>query len=196
MPQSSPSIQSFFKRTVKSLATPPAGWSPSSTIKAIERPAESAPPVKRLKVPSAAGRTSSGLPPCSSSPGCPGDGFAVSHTPSRATGGAAFTSLHGPSLVGPPVIQQPPRSSSPSRPGDGFTTEELERSKDPLNGVFNPTREYDKYEIGSLPKGPNACNFCGRVVNISVTHGRSKNERAAKGWVNMVVCDGTGAIMV
>lgn len=90
----------------------------------------------------------------------------------------------------------PVPTNSPNHPGDGFTKEEIERSKDPLNCVFNPTREYEKYVIGALKRGPNASCICGRVVNMSVTHGRSKSEAAAKGWVNLVVSDGTGGIMV
>lgn len=39
-------------------------------------------------------------------------------------------------------------------------------------------------------------SFVGRVVNFSVTFGKSKSQGAARGWVNMVVRDETGAIAV
>lgn len=115
-----------------------------------------------------------------SSPNYVGDGFSSSST---SIGGVP------PSFLSTVVPSQ-------NRPGDGFTAEELERAKDPLNCVFNPTREYAKCDIGSLEKGPNAVSFCGRVVNLSVSHGKSQTQSAAKGWINLVVSDGSGAIMV
>ena len=115
-----------------------------------------------------------------SSPNYIGDGFSSSSKPIGAVQPSFLTNV----------------VPSQNRPGDGFTAEELERAKDPLNCVFNPTREYAKCEIGSLEKGPNAVSFCGRVVNLSVSHGKSQTQSAAKGWINLVVSDGSGAIMV
>lgn len=91
---------------------------------------------------------------------------------------------------------QPANPSSPNRPGDGFTPAELAAAQDPLNCVFNPTREYEEREIGTLETGSRAVCFVGRVVNFSVTHGKSKSQGAARGWVSMVVKDQTGAIAV
>lgn len=180
MPQANHSIQSFFKRSAKPLATPRDGWSSSSATLPFSSPSVHS--AKRQKLdPSPEQQLSLATPtPRTSSPNYTGDGFSSSPTPIGRGSPSSFTNV----------------VASQNRPGDGFTAEELEKAKDPLNCVFNPTREYAKCEIGSLEKGPNAVSFCGRVVNLSVSHGKSQTQSAAKGWINLVVSDGTGAIMV
>jgi hypothetical protein len=39
-------------------------------------------------------------------------------------------------------------------------------------------------------------SFCGRVVSVSVVFGKSKSQKAAKGWCGCVVRDDSGAICV
>lgn len=95
-----------------------------------------------------------------------------------------------------PSSPPPANPSSPTRPGEGFTPAELAAAQDPLACVFNPTREYEKREIGRLETGPLPVCFVGRVVNFSVTYGKSKSQGAARGCIGMVVADGTGAIAV
>lgn len=180
MPPANHSIQSFFKRTAKPLATPPNEWSSSSATLPFSN--SSVHSAKRQKLDSSPGeQLNLATPrPRTSSPNYIGDGFSSFPTPISRVPTSSYSNV---------VALQ-------SRPGDGFTADELEKAKDPLNCVFNPTREYAKCEIGSLEKGPNAVSFCGRVVNMSVSHGKSQTQSAAKGWINLVVSDGTGAIMV
>ena len=179
MPPANHSIQSFFKRTAKPLAMPPDGWSSSSATLPFSCP--SAHPAKRQKLDHNVGEQLSLATPTprTSTPNHAGDGFSSSSPPAGRGPASCFSNV-----------------ASSSRPGDGFTADELEKAKDPLNCVFNPTREYAKCEIGSLEKGPNAVSFCGRVVNMSVSYGKSQTQSAAKGWINLVISDGTGAIMV
>lgn len=179
-PPSNASIQSYFKRSPKTLAAPPAGWSSSQGAVPFSSPSVHS--AKRQKLDSSTDDQLRLATPTlrTSSPGYIGDGFSSFPDPIGRVPATSFASY----------------TASHHRPGDGFTAEEIEKAKDPLNCVFNPTREYEKYEIGSLEKGPDAVSFCGRVVQMSVQHGRCQNENAAKGWTNLIVADGTGAIMV
>lgn len=180
MPPSNASIQSYFKRPPKTLAAPPPGWSSSQATVPFTSP--SIHTAKRQNLdPSLSEALSLATPtPRTSSPPYIGDGFSSSQSPIAKGQAASFSNY----------------TASHVQPGDGFTAAEIEKAKDPLNCVFNPTREYVKYEIGSLEKGPDAVSFCGRVVQMSVQHGKCQNENAAKGWINLIVADGTGAIMV
>ncbi|KFY52232.1 hypothetical protein V496_08590 [Pseudogymnoascus sp. VKM F-4515 (FW-2607)] len=89
-------------------------------------------------------------------------------------------------------------NNTPSYPGDGFTPTDpsAEQSADPLYTPFTPTRTYTQHAIVALTAGSRAVRFQGRVANFRVTYGKSKRVSAAKGWVGIVVHDGTGGIYV
>ncbi|KFY60410.1 hypothetical protein V497_03661 [Pseudogymnoascus sp. VKM F-4516 (FW-969)] len=88
----------------------------------------------------------------------------------------------------------PLTNTTPSYPGDGFTP--ADASTDPLYTPFAPTRTYTQHAIVALSAGSRPVRFQGRVANFRVTYGKSKRVSAAKGWVGMVVHDGTGGIYV
>lgn len=94
-------------------------------------------------------------------------------------------------------ISSPP-TNTPSYPGDGFTPTDpsADQSADPLYTPFTPTRTYTQHAIVALTAGSRPVRFQGRVANFRVTYGKSKRVSAAKGWVGMVVHDGTGGIYV
>lgn len=96
-------------------------------------------------------------------------------------------------------VRQVPNSvidNDPAQPGDGFTAAEIEEAIDPLKRSFNPVKDYSDSGIIDLKPGPGLVAFMGRVVNFCTRFGRSKNERAAKGWHLVVLRDDTAIICV
>ncbi|OBT70252.1 hypothetical protein VE03_00029 [Pseudogymnoascus sp. 23342-1-I1] len=91
-----------------------------------------------------------------------------------------------------------PSNNTPSYPGDGFIPADpsADQSADPLYTPFTPTRTYTQHAIVALTAGSKPVRLQGRVANFRVTYGKSKRVAAAKGWVGMVVHDGTGGIYV
>ncbi|OBT45705.1 hypothetical protein VE00_03908 [Pseudogymnoascus sp. WSF 3629] len=91
-----------------------------------------------------------------------------------------------------------PNNTTPSYPGDGFTPTDpsTDSSTDLLYTPFAPTRTYTQHAIVALTAGSRPVRFQGRIANFRVTYGKSKRVSAAKGWVGMVVHDGTGGIYV
>lgn len=82
------------------------------------------------------------------------------------------------------------------KPGDGFTEDELAGALDPLSRKWNPDREYEELPIYQLIPGPKAVTFCGRIVNIYTTSGRSTKESKASGWHHLIIKDDSAAIAV
>ncbi|KFZ03787.1 hypothetical protein V501_09306, partial [Pseudogymnoascus sp. VKM F-4519 (FW-2642)] len=93
-------------------------------------------------------------------------------------------------------ISSPTANNTPSYPGDGFnpTDPSADSSTDPLYTPFAQTRTYTQHAIVALTAGSRPVRFQGRIANFRVTYGKSKRVSAAKGWVGMVVHDGTGGI--
>ncbi|KAF2011537.1 hypothetical protein BU24DRAFT_486258 [Aaosphaeria arxii CBS 175.79] len=91
-------------------------------------------------------------------------------------------------------------SSSPSKSaaGDGFTAEEIANAinQAPPSAQWTPTEDYIDFDIGQLQPGPRFVTFMGRVVNIYDSVRNSKNQRAAKGCLKILVGDDTGCILV
>lgn len=80
--------------------------------------------------------------------------------------------------------------------GDGFTNAEIQAALDPLMREFEPEEEYEELDIGCLIPGPLRIKLDGRIVAFNVHHGKSKSQKAAKGWHHLIVKDDTGAICV
>lgn len=98
-----------------------------------------------------------------------------------------------------PEVKQPQKpviNHGPANLGDGFTQAEIEETLDPLKRAFDPHREYEECDIADLVAGPLPVTFMGRIVNFTTTIGKSKNEKAAKGWHHVIVKDDTAAICV
>jgi hypothetical protein len=83
-----------------------------------------------------------------------------------------------------------------SKPGDGFAETEIDTAIDPLLRKWNPSIYYTDTAIGELHTGPRAVTFSGRVLNFKTFSGKSKSEKAARGWIGIVLGDGTGCIYV
>ena len=96
-----------------------------------------------------------------------------------------------------------PESRSPESPtavyeseavaGDGFTSTEIEAASHPTLHQWQPRTTYRDVEIGDLILGPACVAVMGRVVSFHDRMTPSKKPQAAKGCLNIIIRDDTGA---
>lgn len=80
--------------------------------------------------------------------------------------------------------------------GDGFTPNEIESTLKPTLHKWQPRCTYNVVEICNLEPGPGCVTLKGRVVNLHDEKQSNRMPHAAKGCLNLVVRDDTGAISV
>ncbi|KAI9812898.1 MAG: hypothetical protein M1827_004416 [Pycnora praestabilis] len=108
-----------------------------------------------------------------------------------------------------PSIQtffHPETSNSPTRPrrplspsssaGNGFTAAEVENVLHPTVRQWTPHLKYEGCDIATLVSGPRNVTFTGRVLNFFDQQTESKMPKAAKGFIKVVLGDGSGALVV
>ena len=84
-----------------------------------------------------------------------------------------------------------------SQTADGFTVEEINATLRPAAlPNWQPRTIYEEIDIAALVPGPSCVAVMGRVVNFFHLETPSKAPHAAKGCLNLVVKDDTGALVV
>ena len=96
----------------------------------------------------------------------------------------------------PSIKHHKPAKSVDLGTGDGFTSSEIDAALHPALHKWQPRCEYKKIDINGLVPGPGCVNVQGRIVNLYNQPFSSKMPHAARGCLNLIVKDDTGAFRV